>query len=401
MAPGTVEISIPNTNTSSTAKPYTLYNISLRLPLRSFILAKRYSDFTTLHSTLTTQAGGVPPPAPLPSKSWFTRTTSSPELTEERRKGLETYLKAINEDGDARWRGTSAWRAFLNLPSGTSGQGAGARLQDRLTSPGSGGAPITDPAIWLDCHRDVKTQLHDARLHLQRRDQADTLQGQHESSAAAKRCLVKAGGTIAALDQGLRLLGSNAPGGKGHKEGGESAWESSSSEKLGEGELRRRRDLVSTARKEKEGLETLAHSLASKMGPGGISSGGGVSNAAASEQDKAALFGGANGSQQSLDVKAGGSGSRGGRVLGAPLPETERTRELDNNGVLQLQKQLMEDQDLSVEQLTKGVRRLRELGVAINEELLVQSDLLKLADEDSERLGSKINVAKKRVGKIS
>ncbi|KAI9843768.1 MAG: hypothetical protein M1837_006129 [Sclerophora amabilis] len=367
MAPS-VEISIPNATTSSDPpKPHTVYNISLRLPLRSFVLQKRYSDFTTLNQSLTSEAGSAPPTT-LPSKSWFTSTTSSPELTEERRKGLEAYLKAINEDDDTRWRSTSAWRTFLNLPSSASSANssrAGVSLQNRLTSPAGAGAPITDPTIWLDCHRDLKTHLHDARLHLQRRDQAETSQGQHESSAAAKRSLVRAGGMIAALGQGLKVFG----------DADQSSW---GSEKLGEGELRRRRDLVSTARKEKEGLETLAHSLAGNNTAGGLS-GNSNAGAAATVKDKSALLGRPNGSQHSL------AGGRGGRVLGAPLPETEQTRELDNDGVLQLQKHLMEDQDVSVEQLTKGVHRLKELGVAINEELLVQADMIKMTDEDAER----------------
>ncbi|KAI9822037.1 MAG: hypothetical protein M1832_003209 [Thelocarpon impressellum] len=378
MAPS-VEISIPNTTTSTSAKSFTLYNIALRLPLRSFTVLKRYSDFTGLHQALTSQAGSAPP-AELPQKSWFTRTTSSPQLTEERRKGLEAYLRAINESEDGRWRSTSAWRGFLNLPSSAASansSSAASSLHGSMMSPAGGGAPITDSAVWLDCHRDLKTQLHDARLHLQRRDQAETAQGQHESSAAAKRCLVKAGAMITALEQGLKTL----------VEAAESSW---GSNKLGAGEVRRRRDLLSSARKEKEGLETLANSLATKNAPSSVANGG----ALATVQDKTSLFGGPNGSQQTI-------GSRSGRVLGAPLPETEHTRELDNNGVLQLQKQLMEDQDLSVEQLGKGISRLKELGVAINGELQVQNGTLKLLDEDAERLQGKVNVAKKRVGKIS
>ncbi|KAK5243597.1 hypothetical protein LTR40_012463, partial [Exophiala xenobiotica] len=105
MAPQ-VEISIPNTTVSSTSKPYTIYNITLRLPLRSFTVQKRYSDFLDLHTGLTDQVGS-PPPASLPAKSWFSKTTSNPQLTEERRQALETYLKTINETDDARWRTTS------------------------------------------------------------------------------------------------------------------------------------------------------------------------------------------------------------------------------------------------------------------------------------------------------
>ncbi|KAF3348000.1 Putative sterigmatocystin biosynthesis [Verticillium dahliae VDG2] len=127
MAPP-AEISIPSTILSTgESKPFTLYNITLRLPLRSFVVQKRYSDFASLHSSLTTHVGS-PPPAPLPQKSWFKSTVSSPELTENRRRGLEHYLRTIAESPDRRWRDTPAWRAFLNLPSG--GSAAGTRELD-------------------------------------------------------------------------------------------------------------------------------------------------------------------------------------------------------------------------------------------------------------------------------
>ncbi|KAI9806230.1 MAG: hypothetical protein M1825_006345 [Sarcosagium campestre] len=368
MAP-LVEIAIPSTSTSNDAKPFTLYNITLRLPLRSFTVQKRYSDFVALHHDLATQAAAVAPVA-LPQKSWFKRTTASPELTEERRQGLEAYLRKINDAADGRWRGTSAWRAFLNLPSTTANAAssrAATSLHGNLTSPSGGGAPITDPTVWLDCHRDLRTQLHDARLHLQRRDQAQAAQAQHESAVAAKRCLVKAGGLIKALDQGLKALA----------DADDNPWRP---DKLGDGELRRRKDLVASARKEKEGLETLANTLTTKELGGGMS-GASRSRAVATEQDKSGLLGTDKGPSQTI-------GGRSGRVLGAPAQETEQTRELDNQGILQMQKDMMEDQDLTVEELTKGLGRLRQTAIAINDELEVQKDLISLLDEDVERFDS-------------
>ncbi|MCJ1305546.1 hypothetical protein MMC08_008360 [Hypocenomyce scalaris] len=349
MAPS-VEISIPKAQTSKTTKPYTIYDISLRLPLRSFTIQKRYSDFTALHGALTSQAG-APPPASLPQKSWFSRTTTNPELTEERRKGLESYLRTINEADDTRWRDTSAWRSYLNLPSGTNSSTASA-LHSAVT-----GTSITDPVVWLDCHRDLKSQLHDARLQLTRRDQATSAQAQHECSAQAKKCLVRAGTMITTLEQGLK----------------EQGWD------LGEGEIRRRRDLVGSAKKEKEGLESLLSAMAAKSQ---------LDRTVASVADKTALVGGAS--------PAGAP--KQGRVLGK---ETGRTRELDNEGVLQLQKQLMQEQDGDVEELAKVVRRQRDLGVAIQEELAVQKDMLEMLDEDVTRVGGKVEVVRKRVDKIS
>jgi regulator of vacuolar morphogenesis len=375
MAPP-LEISIPTTILSNNPgeKPFTLYNITLRLPLRTFVVQKRYSDFVTLHSSLTSLVSS-PPPAPLPSKSWFKSTASSPELTETRRQGLEAYLRAIAEGPDRRWRETSVWRSFLNLPS-TSGSGSSVRNElaaaNQRAMGSQAGQMASDPQVWLDLHREMKGQLHDARLFLGRRDGATTAQRQYEAGANAKRCLVKAGGLIGNLEEGLKIMT------EGEKRGDYG--------KVGQGELRRRRDLLGSAKVEREGLEKLAVSLAVKNQG---SNGNGAGGAVATQQDKNALF-------------DPGVSKLGGRVLGGPpVPETERTRELDNNGVLQLQQQMMQDQDYDVEELAKIVRRQREMGLAIHGELELQNEMLKRVDEDADRVARKIEVAKKRVGKIS
>ena len=368
----TVEISIPNSSSSNTVKPYTLYNISLRLPLRSLTVQKRYSDFTTLHEALKTQVGN-PPPASLPQKSWFSKTTSNPDLAEERRRGLETYLQTINQHEDSRWRNTSAWRTFLNLPSTTSSKSSLlSGLHNAVAGSGSS-TPITDPIVWLDHHRLLKTQLHDARLHLTKRDQASTAQAQHESGAQAKKALVRAGTTLTSLEEGLKNLGAGAWG----------------SEKLGEGEIRRRRDLLGSARREKEGLENLLSAMITKSQ---------VDETVASAQQKQDLIGSPSNHPSHSAGGGGGGGVGGGRVLGR---ETAKTRALDNQGVLQLQQQMMHEQDEDVEILAQAVRRQRELGSAIHDELLVQNELLGLLDEDVGRVQGKIEVAKKRIGKIS
>jgi len=101
-----------------------------------------------------------------------------------------------------------------------------------------------------------------------------------------------------------------------------------------------------------------------------------------------------------MTVGSPGKAPRSGRVLGGPAKETNRTRELDNQGVLQLQKQIMQEQDMDVEELNKTVRRMREVGVAINEELEDQNPLLEMMDEDVDRVGAKIDIAKGRIKKI-
>jgi len=168
---------------------------------------------------------------------------------------------------------------------------------------------------------------------------------------------------IGTLDTGLQFLTS------GSARGGSS---------LGEGELRRRRDLLSSVKREREGLESLLSAMVAKSA---------VDTTIANVATKSSLVGEAKNSKPTS-----------GRVLGK---ESAKTRALDNQGVLQLQKQLMEEQDEDVMVLARAVARQKELGVQIQEELEVQNEMLGMLDEDVTRVQGKIDVARKRVNKIS
>ncbi|KAI6856468.1 Phox-like protein [Hortaea werneckii] len=383
MAPA-LAISIPSASTATPAesKPFTQYHVVLQLPLRKHEIKKRYTDFTNLHDALVSQTNQAPP-APLPPKSWLRRTVNNESLTEERRQGLEKYLKSIVEADDARWRSSSAWRSFLNLPSGTSTLSSNGSLVGGSTS-GKQQQGIADPNQWLDVHRDLKTQIQTARQQLKQREAAMTAQQQHSLAAEAKASLVRAATSIAQLDDGLRRISSAS-------QGDEAGWGGSS--KLGEGEIRRRRDLLGAARKEVEGLEGVLRSQASKSAAGTSSSGAAASpqtaGAVASTGDKDALWRGTSAGQKPK-----------GRVLGGPLKETERTRELDNTGLLQQQQQIMEEQEEDVLTLGKTVAKLKDMGILIHEELEVQNAMLGMVEEDAGRVQGKIDVARSRIKKI-
>lgn len=351
-------LAIPTTTLSTPpGRPHTLYHITLALPLRTLTVSRRYSEFLVLHSQLVSITG-MAPPLPPPPKAYFTRTISNPTLTENRRLALESYMHAILLSADPRWRDSPPWRTFLNLPAHSSGSNSAASSITNLAWGGGGGGggigvpgPITDPAQWLDSHRHAKTLLHDARMQLAKRDQAASTADQHEASAGAKRCLIKASTVIAALDAGLKT-----------------SWnKEDSTSSLLDGEIRRRKDLLSAARKERDGLESLANSLAAaakRHAPPASSS-----SSSAAPGQRTALF----------------AAKPRGRVLGAPLPETERTRELDNAGVLQLNDEFMREQDKVVAGLLGNVTRMREIGTAIGEEIDVQNRMLGALDADVEK----------------
>lgn len=196
----------------------------------------------------------------------------------------------------------------------------------------------------------------------------------HEAGASAKRCLVKSNTLIIRLEEGLKNLG------------------------VGEGEIRRRRDLVARARKEREGLEALLNAWAVTKGRAGSTNGASDSQSGSFSQKKN-LFSRISPSSSPGKIP-GAWPTRGGRVLGGPAKETNRTRDKDNQEVLQLQQKIMQEQDMDVNELAQTVRRMKELGVAINEELAEQVPMLDIFDQDTDRVGAKIGVAKKRIRKL-
>jgi regulator of vacuolar morphogenesis len=376
MAPLKISVPTAQNQTPEHGKAYTEYTIKIEhpFPRAPTSVKKRYSDFCALDSALRSQVGSAPPVA-LPPKSWLGgflglgSTVASPETIEKRRIGLEEYLRAIEAAEDGRWRVSKAYRDFLQLEEKEGKKVVGL--------PGSqfGKDRVRDSSDWLDKQSELKSSLQDARTWLTKREQATAATAQHEAAANAKKSLVRAGTLISALDEGLgRLSGTS-----------DDAW---SGEKLGQGEIRRRRDIISGLRKERDGLESVLNSMAVKAAIAGTSTSS--SSAAVTESQKAGLFKNAQSAKPS-----------GRRVLGgAPAQETDRTRELDNEGVLQLQQQIIQEQDEDLVDLTTVVKRMREMGVQINTEIVEQNAMLGLFEEDVERVDGKIKIAKKRIEKI-
>ncbi|TPX63172.1 hypothetical protein SpCBS45565_g06813 [Spizellomyces sp. 'palustris'] len=189
-------ISIPATVQSPSTPPYTLYEIHLRGPVRSWRVSHRYSDFTTLHATLLALG---PPPNPLPPKTFFSLSDAS--KIESRRIGLESYLKGILYAEDPKWRQADAWKAFLSVPTAR-------------TEP--------DAESWMEEYRFVKEELQSLRMEV--RDKAPG------HALNAKRSMTNLGGRIKGLEQVRGVTG---------------------------GERVRREDMVDGLKREREALERM------------------------------------------------------------------------------------------------------------------------------------------------
>ena len=338
-------------------KAYIVYQIEVHdSSKRSWSVFKRYSAFVELHDELAAEAEQAPPCA-LPPKhawslTWGRRTTNSPELIDERRQGLERYLRAILAHKDARWRDARALNAFLEVPVGKPTLSA-------FTS-----------SSWLEEHATLTASAREIRAVLARRDsiatRGDDVSAARQASVEAKKKLAALVASLTRLATGLNELGKGG---------------------LAEGELRRRSNMVSRLQDEAETLGKLA--VASKSAPMTSSSSIARANSIpAPSAERSDLL---------------GSAKPTGRVLGSrkPAGETDQTRPLDNGGLLQLQKTLVDEQDSRLDSLTAVLRRQRELGLAINNELEQQNEMLDDLTIGVDRTSTKLQKAQgqlKRLG---
>ncbi|CAB5118791.1 unnamed protein product [Rhizophagus irregularis] len=95
-----------------------------------------------------------PPPFEMPAKHYFQSTLGNPVLVEERRRGLEDYLRGILFHKDDRYRETDEWRDFLAIPTG--------RLLDA--------ASMYTSETWLDEYNEVQAKAKEIRSLLNKRE---------------------------------------------------------------------------------------------------------------------------------------------------------------------------------------------------------------------------------------
>ncbi|KAJ7631020.1 syntaxin [Roridomyces roridus] len=332
---------IPRYEERSKPSPHTVYEVRIKANVRDWSMWRRYSEFDDLHAELTRTVGEAPP-APLPAKHSLSifRSHSDPKLLEERRTGLETYLRTILSAKDDKWRETFAFKQFLGVPIGKQADS----VQFTLAS-------------WLDEHMDLLACMRDIRADVNKRDaladRGDT-NGSHMSNVSAKKKLAGVISRLGKLATGLQEL---AMGG------------------MAEGELQRRTDMIARLRND---CDVVAKIVTVATTTRMLGAGSSAAMNPASDSDREAL----------LPAKPSG------RVFGAAAKarETEETRPLDDHGLVMLQEAKMKQQDVEVSQLTAVLQRQRHLGEAINNELVLQiellDDLANRVDETSGKLAS-------------
>lgn len=339
-------VSIPDYQERTDPKPHTVYQIVVVARIQPWSMWRRYSEFDDLHTDLI-EATGSPPPASLPPKHSFSlfRSHNDKNLLEERRSGLETYLRAIVSAKDDQWREAVAFKQFLGIPIGKSQAPAPNPTHFSLMS-------------WLDEHREIQSRLRDVRADINAREAFATqgdVNSSHKSNVAAKQKLAGVLARIGNLGIGLKEL---AMGG------------------MSQGELQRRTGMVARLQDDCEKLGkmvTVARMTSTQPGTTSVN--------LAPSSDREALLG-----------PQANKFTRVTRVFGAPSPpqETEVTRPLDNMGLLGHQQTQIDQQDQQLAQLTTILQRQRQLGSAIGAEISYQNELLDGLSNDVDRVGGKL-----------
>ncbi|THH34162.1 hypothetical protein EUX98_g44 [Antrodiella citrinella] len=344
-------------------KPHTVFRIEIQASVRKWQMWRRYSEFADLHTELS-KSTGMAPPAQLPPKNAMTMTMSrwraaSADLLEERRAGLELYLRAILSAKEGVWRDSFAFRDFLGVPVG----------KQQAGMDGSGSVQFTSSS-WLDEHNDLQTRIRDIRADINKRDalgDRGDVSGSHQANVQAKKKLAGVLTSVGVLEEGLQSLGLSG---------------------MSEGELQRRRDMAARLRDDCEKLAKMV--TVARLTSRGL--GGSGERNPASDFDRAALLG---------NNTTVGFTRPSGRVFGVPQPkETEQTRPLDETGLVQLQQTQTEQQDALVAQLSSVLQRQKHLGLAINEEIQDQNRLLDDLTNEVDRVGGKLTSAKKQMNKL-
>ncbi|KAG8803861.1 hypothetical protein FRC17_006100 [Serendipita sp. 399] len=346
-------------------KPHTVYEISVTTPMRSWQMWRRYSEFDELHDELI-KSCSAPPPAELPGKHiWsFKSSFHNEALIEERKAGLEKYLRTIIASKDPQWRDNAAFRQFLGAPV--------TKYQETQAAKTVQHTPVFSTASWIEEHSELQTLTRNVRASLNKRDSLWDSGDTRASSSAniqAKRQLADLVDRVGNLAQGLKSL----------SEAGMSA-----------GELQRRTDMVTRLQ---DDCEQLNRVVAIARNPNR------QSNAPPTSAD--AMAGPSNPRGSLL----GGASSRPfARVFGAPQPvaeETAETRPLDDRGLVQLQHQKMKDQDSQLDGLSAILQRQMHIGQAISTEIDEQNKILDEMSEDVDRVTDKIKKANKTMAKLS
>ncbi|WVW81739.1 hypothetical protein I302_103735 [Kwoniella bestiolae CBS 10118] len=365
-------IKIISTEVVDVPKSHVVYVIQVSTPIRTWTVKRRYSDFISLHSELKSSVGKEPPGS-LPGKHWsLIKGVGDDKLIHERRILLEQYLVLLLTCKDPSFRTAFGYKDFLSVPSHTN------------PNPSHPGTMHFTSQSWLLEHTSVQNLLRSARSALLKRDALASMGdsvASRSSSIEAKKILKDASGRIHTLENALDL---------------------ESMKGLGEGEKKRRGEMVEQLKVERESLGRMAE-------VGIRTSTSAFSRSSASDPPNSvssSAFAPPNSNGGSMNSLPGGFPQAGqvniGRTFGSKPPpqETSETRPLDDRGLVQLQVQKMDDQDDQLKELSRLLLRQKKMGEEIHQEIGEQNELLDEIEGGVDRTGRKLGKTKRELNRL-
>ncbi|KAG7194553.1 uncharacterized protein KQ657_004768 [Scheffersomyces spartinae] len=337
-------LSIPSVETEDGVVQYL---IQLKVPLRQINVNRRYSEFQQLLEQLSSEAGikSSDFPYKLPPKRWIKLNTEL--LIEERRRELAQFLNLLIRDPE--FQNNDHVRSFLRLPQSFRFTAAVFKQQNR---EGNNNDIVDlnsiniDSSVWLEVVRLTDSRIRTIGNEL--KTSTDTLY------------------TISIRQEMMRLIRPTI----------EKLQKTLVEKELSSNEYRRRKALLTRLQ---ESVQLLSEDLNKSFQP-----------------------------QQPLQKDLNDrhtlllSGSRPGgrRVLGGPIEETKQTMALNSQELLQLQKQIQNNQDQEVLQLRGAIARQKQISTAIYNEVEEQNQLLDMLHSDLDVSSDKLAKARAKARNI-
>ncbi|OMH82549.1 putative syntaxin-8B [Zancudomyces culisetae] len=383
------------------------------------------------------------------------------EFVEKRRQGLEEYLQGILTSKDSKWRETKQWQDFLLPPRNTTKKTYSpetvltTRIEGRIKMEGR---------EWIMEFRKAEQGIIDIRQLLERRENAlakNDISTSHQSMFQAKRKLSELGSLLETLERGLLeqedhslfgaalepqtvtrgeilrrkdkiymlieeknaiervIKGSSGQQTRGRGSGiGAPATSRSDADKeaLMEGKSEKVKIIG------KAGIFGALSGAMNQIPFGVFSPRSGSPREQRPETEERESSGKklpdnndavqAQHRQRQQEPQIGvikGANRRRNRGFGKfaaenegrpHAEETERTRGLDNTQLLEMQNKAMEDQDSRLKDFAQILKRQKEIGHAIGQELEVHNQLLDDLGQDVELTGGKMALARQNANKI-
>jgi len=430
-----LKISIPNYSQRQKSKPHIVYHISITAPVRSWTVQHRYSEFFNLNKRFLDL--GLKPPLELPPKTSVFSFTSfdNPKFVETRRQGLEEYLQAILASKDERFKKLSEWKEFLGIShlknkndEDTHSSPLSDKYNDRDGSnsllnanKGQSSFDLKSSEQWLEECRDLNLVINEIKTCIAARNKFVF----RNDTAAACEAIVLARKNHSILctrysnlerelnhllDEYYNYINNHDLQGSDDyidetTSGGflSSVLGGNKKQKikplLSKGELSRRQDLLKNIRMEKEQLEKQLGNIKSNNNISQIQISTSPSNSAYynSKVNNSGHNSIDNGTYHNSYNK-----SKSRRKFGVNISQEveESTQGLDNIQILQLQKDMLNGQDKTLEQFSVILNRQRRLGETINQELDLQNELLDDLDSNVNKVQQGLGQADKRMKKV-